>query len=371
MLIVTVNSGSTSVRLGLYEASGDKLERHTAVKREATPGQEANVFAAFTAEVPGEIAAVVHRVVHAGPQRRITQRFDADLRAAIDAMTPMAPLHNTPALAWHAAAAQRLPRVPHLAAFDSGFYRDLPAVAVTTGLPADLAARAGITRLGFHGFAHQSMCEAFTSLRPHRCNRVISLQLGGGCSATALRNCQPIDTSMGFSPLEGLMMATRPGDLDPGALLQLLRAGQDTGGAEGLLARLNHESGLRGISGQSGDVRELLASDSEAAALALDVYCYRVRKYIGAYWAALGGCDAILVGGGAGEGSAALRARIFRNLTGLGVELDDDANDKATAPARISASDSPVELWVMATDEERLLARAGAAWLQESAPAAK
>jgi acetate kinase len=366
MLIVTVNSGSTSVRLGLFERAGATLERRTLVRKEAAEGQDAEVFAAevlapFLAEVPGEIAAVVHRVVHAGANRRVTQLFDQELRAAITDMIPLAPLHNPPALAWAAAAVQRLPKVPQLAAFDSGFFRNLPAVATTYGLPADLAGRTGITRLGFHGFAHQSMWEAFNALRPHRSARVISLQLGGGCSATALRNGQPIDTSMGFSPLEGLLMATRSGDLDPGALLHLARSSNLD--RDALQDLLNQRSGLLGISGISGDVRDLLGSDAPAAALALDVYGYRIRKQLGAYWAALGGYDAVLVGGGAGVGSAALRAHIFRDLEALGIEIDESANTQAAAPARISTSASPVEVWVIPTDEERLLAAEGAAWL--------
>jgi acetate kinase len=305
-------------------------------------------------------------VVHAGAQRRVIQRFDPALRAAVEEMAALAPLHNPPALAWAAATARRLPDVPQLAAFDSAFFRNLPAVATTYGLPTDLMARTGIARLGFHGFAHQSMWETFNGLRPHRSARVISLQLGGGCSATALRNGQPIDTSMGFSPLEGLLMATRPGDLDPGVLLHLARTAQLDPHA--LLVLLNQQSGLLGISGISGDVRDLLASEAPAASLALDVYGYRIRKQLGAYWAALGGYDAVLVGGGAGVGSAPLRARIFRDLEALGIEIDEPANATAVAPARISTAASPAEVWVMTTDEERLLAAAAAAWLTEARP---
>jgi acetate kinase len=176
-----------------------------------------------------------------------------------------------------------------------------------------------------------------------------------------LRNGQPVDTSMGFSPLEGLLMATRPGDLDPGAILQLALSLNLAPAA--LQSLLNERSGLLGISGISGDVRDLLGSDVPAAALALDVYGYRIRKQLGAYWAALGGYDAVLVGGGAGEGSAALRAHIFRDLEAIGIEIDESANSHAAAPARISTSASPVEVWVIPTDEERLLAAEGAAWL--------
>ncbi|HEY0706846.1 MAG TPA: acetate/propionate family kinase [Polyangia bacterium] len=361
MHTLTVNAGSTSVRLGLYLAADDgkTVSRLAVAKREARPGQEAAVLDDFLAERPGPIARVVHRIVHAGPGLRETCRFDDAVRRAIAQSTPLAPLHNPPALAWAEAAATRLPDAVHLAAFDSAFFRALPPVATTYALPAEIAARAGIVRLGFHGFAHASMFAAFRRLRPDRSARVISLQLGGGCSATALRDGVPVDTSMGATPLEGLVMATRPGDLDPGALALLLQHQADS---QTLWRLLNEASGLRGISGLSGDVRSLLESDTPAARLALDVYCHRIRKYIGAYWAVLGGCDAVLVGGGAGEGAPQLRAQIFRGLEDLGFAIDEAANATAVAPAKLSRDGSAREIWVIPTDEETELAREGAGW---------
>jgi acetate kinase len=364
MLMMTVNAGSTSVRLGLFERVGDRIQKRLLLRRNAAPGEEAEALAAFLTEAVGDIAVIIHRVVHAGADLRTTCRFDDDVRRGISRAIPWAPLHNPPTLAWADACRERLPKALQLAAFDSGFFRDLPAVATTYGLPAKMAARAGITRLGFHGLAHQSMSEAFHAFVPHHCGRVISLQLGGGCSVTALRRGVPVDTSMGATPLEGLMMATRPGDLDPGAALQLLEEGAC--GRDGLRRVFNEESGLRGVSGMSGDIRELLDSDAPSAQLALDVFCYRIRKYVGAYWAVLGGCDAILIGGGAGEGSAALRARIFTGLACLGAKLDAALNAQAVAPARISASDSAVDLWVLPTDEESILAREASAWLGQN-----
>jgi acetate kinase len=176
----------------------------------------------------------------------------------------------------------------------------------------------------------------------------------------ALRDGAPIDTSMGFTPLEGLVMATRPGDLDPGVILQLLGEGRLS--AEEIGEVLNARSGLAGLAGGHGDLRTLLVDRSSEAALAVEVYCYRARKYLGAYFAALGGCDAILFGGGAGEHAPPIRARIAGGLQALGIVLDEAANVAARAPARISAGGSNVAVWVVATDEESVLAREAVEW---------
>jgi acetate kinase len=362
MLILTINAGSTSVRLGLFEASAGEIKKRTAERDEVEPARAGEVLARFLAPLRTPVALVVHRVVHAGVRFRATAPFDDEVRAAVERMTFLAPLHNPPALAWAAAAQGKLSDAVHLAAFDSGYFAELPAVAATYALPGALARQHGITRLGFHGFAHQSMWEAWHAIAPHRSGRVITLQLGGGASAAALRKGRPIDTSMGFSPLEGLVMGSRSGDLDPGVVLYLQQAaGLDR---DAVFRVLNESSGLRGLSEVSGDLRVLLEAETTAAALALDVYSYRIRKYIGAYWAALGGCDAILLGGAAAERSAPLRARIFRALDGIGITLDEVANQNAAPPARISASDSAVEVWVLGADEERLLAREGARWAE-------
>jgi acetate kinase len=356
-LILTVNAGSTSARLGLFDGGGAGAPRRLQVRRlEARPGGEGRALQAFLAEQAADPALVVHRVVHAGPWLRETRPFDAEVATAIERHAPLAPLHNPPALAWWKAAGQQLPRARALAVFDSGFYRQLPEVAARYALPRDLCHRLGLRRLGFHGLAHQSMFRSFTALGPRRTRRVVSLQLGGGCSATALLDGQPVETSMGFSPLEGLVMATRPGDVDPGVLVTLMSEGHDAGE---LWAVLNEDAGLRGLSGGTSDLRELLASDTADARLAVDVYCHRVRKYLGAYTAVLGGLDAVLVGGGAGEGAPALRARLFTGLEALGLALDEAANAAARPPARIDAGKDAgraAEIWVIPTDEEQLLA---------------
>jgi acetate kinase len=361
-LVLTVNAGSTSVRLALFADTAGDPRRLALERSPAVPGREGEVLARFLAGAGAgaPVSRVAHRVVHAGSRLRHTVRFDDDVRAEVERMIPLAPLHNPPTLAWLAACGEQLPAAVPLAVFDSAFFAGLPEVAATYAVPRAVAERHGLRRLGFHGLAHRSMAEDFAALASGQRRRIISLQLGGGCSAAALLDGRPIDTSMGYSPLEGLVMATRPGDLDVGLLLHLVeREGLDLAGARRLL---DEDSGLAGISGLSGDVRRLLASDQPAAALALDVYCYRARKYVGAYLAALGGADAVLIGGGAGEGAPALRARIFTGLEGLGIQLDPVRNQEARAPARISADASAIELWVMPTDEERVLAAEALAW---------
>jgi acetate kinase len=359
--ILTVNAGSTSVRLGLF-AVDDQVRRCLARERLATQdGAEAPTLDAFLSRQAQAPDLVVHRVVHGGVFRD-TRRFDTPVRAAVAAAATLAPLHNPATLAWAAACDGRLPRAMSLAAFDSGFFQALPDVATTYGLPAEMVRSLGLKRLGFHGLAHRSMWQSFRTRSPARWARVISLQLGGGCSMAALRDGQPVETSMGFSPLEGLMMATRPGDLDAGAVLYLMeQLGLGPGEMRDLLYR---RSGLLGVSGTSSDLRELLASPAPQAALAVEVFCHRIRKYLGAYLAVLGGCDVVLIGGGAGEQSPLLRQRIFTGLEALGIVLDAQANQRAHGSAVLSPPEAPVQLRVIPTDEESILVDEACAWLE-------
>ena len=363
-MILTVNAGSTSVRLACFESHGTALRELFRKRLTIQPGEEIAALDVFLREAALLPELVVHRVVHGGADLRQTQPLVGSVRAVVERMIPLAPLHNPPTLAWAGACAARLPSAVALAAFDSAFFQDLPEVSARYALPEALVRRLGLRRLGFHGLAHLSMWRAFSALRPARHRRVISLQLGGGCSATALRDGRPVDTSMGYSPLEGLVMASRPGDLDAGALLHVMDAeGLDVARTRSLL---NDQCGLRGMSGLSGDVRDLLASTAPEAELALEVYCHRIRKYLGAYLAVLGGCDAVLIGGGAGQGSPALRARLFTGLEGLGLVVEDVANREASPPARISPSGAPVDVWVIPTDEEQVLAEEGALWWRKN-----
>lgn len=357
MMILTCNAGSSSLRLALFERQGAELVRVRAAHHEAADPGDPAPLAQLLAECPPGIAAVAHRIVHGGRCRR-TCRIDAGVEHEIAACAPLAPLHNPVALRWlHACREQLGADVPQFAVFDTAFYADLPPVAATYPLPEEVCREHGLRRYGFHGSAHAAMWRRWRALHPElpQGGRVISLQLGAGCSATAIAYGRAIDTSMGFTPLEGLMMATRAGDVDPGLLLYLQRhAGL---GADALETMLTRASGLRGVSGSSGDMRDLLRSRDQRAALAIEMFCYRARKYIGAYLAALGGADAVLLGGGIGEHNPQIRARILSGLEDLGLVLDPRQNEQVIGvPALISATASRIEVHVMAVDEDAVLA---------------
>jgi acetate kinase len=355
MIVVTVNTGSSSVRLAAYEARGGL--RLLATRHFARGAARPAVALAALLPADAAVAAVVHRVVHGGVRLRHPCRIDAAAEREIARLGRLAPLHNPVALEWLRAARRQWPRAAPVAAFDTAFYAALPEVARRYALPRELCRRYALQRYGFHGLAHEALWRRWRALRPSRARaaRVISLQLGAGCSATAVRGGRALDTSMGFSPLEGLVMATRSGDVDPGLLLYLQRAARL---APGRLARLlNAESGLLGVSGVSADMRTLLASASPAARLAIELYCYRVRKILGSYLAVLGGADAILFGGGVGEHAPPVRARILADFAWAGIRLDRAANRRAVGrEARVSAAASATEIWVIPVDESRLLA---------------
>jgi acetate kinase len=309
------------------------------------------------------VVALGHRVVHGGAHFSTPVRIDEHVRAELEALAELAPLHNPPALAVIRAAQRRFVGVPHVAVFDTAFFAGLPEHARRYAVPADWR---GVQRYGFHGLAHESLCRGLVAA----CGggtpaRAITLQLGNGCSAAALAAGRPVDTSMGFTPLEGLIMATRAGDLDAGVVLHKLRAGMQHAELEHALQR---ESGLRALSGVSGDMRELLVLEAQGhagAAAAIAAFCYRVRKYVGAYAAALGGLDALAFGGGIGENAPEIRARICRELAWLGLELDEPANAATHAgAARISTARSTVAAYVVNVDEAALIAAAADTLLQ-------
>jgi len=306
--------------------------------------------------------------VHGGPQVRTAALIDAKTEAALAQAAPLAPLHAPASLAWLAHCQTIMgPDVPQIVVPDTGYFANLPEMAANYALPRQLSARLGIRRYGFHGLAHQSMVTQWLARRGQDSDdaKVISLQLGAGCSVTASRGGAPIDTSMGFTPLEGLVMATRSGDVDAGLLLYLQRhAGMDAAQIETLL---NQRSGLLGLSGISGDMQVLLASDTPEAKSAVAIYCYRAKKYIGAYLAALGGADAVLFGGGVGENSAEVRARIIEGMEWCGLTLDAAANLSPQKPeARISVTDSQTEIAVIHVDEAHIMAQAAAGLLTQS-----
>ncbi|TKB73346.1 MAG: acetate kinase [Nitrospira sp.] len=314
------------------------------------------------------IDAVGHRVVHGGEQFREPVVIDDAVMVAIEGLVELAPLHNPGSIAGIKGSRAVLgPQIPMVAVFDTAFHRSIPPRAATYAIDLDLARKHGIQRYGFHGIAHASLagiCAAAVN-RPLGELRLITLQLGNGCSATAIDHGRSVDTSMGFTPLEGLVMGTRSGDLDPAVVGHLLRKeGLSVDEVERLL---NERSGLLGVSGVSHDMRELLKAaegkpDSRAA-LAVEMFCYRVRKYIGAYLAVLGGADALVFGGGIGERSAVIRARICEGMGWCGLRLDRHRNDAAVQVApgeavRISEASAPISCYMAGVDEELEIARA-------------
>jgi acetate kinase len=355
MKILTINAGSSSLRLALFERRGADLVELFRTHHEAN--ESGGALAATLERASGAIDLVAHRIVHGG-RRNGSCRIDAGVEQEIVEYAPLAPLHNPVALQWLQACRRLLGgEVPQIAVFDTAFYADLPPVAAAYPLPVELCREHGLRRYGFHGIAHAAMWRRWSSLHPGLAHngRVISLQLGAGCSATAVAQGRAIDTSMGFTPIEGLMMALRSGDIDPGLLIHLQRrAGLSVEALEDVLI---HRSGLRGVSDASGDMRELLRSPDPRAALAVEMFCYRVRKYIGAYLAVLGGADAVLFGGGIGEHQPEVRQRILAGLEGLGLALDPERNAAAVGnDACISRMDSRIEVRVVPVDEERMLA---------------
>jgi acetate kinase len=311
-----------------------------------------------------EVGAVGHRVVHGGERFQRSVLIDEDVLKGIDDTIELAPLHNPHNLRGIQAAAAVLgPGVPQVAVFDTAFHHTLPERAYLYAIPYQLYRRHRVRRYGFHGTSHRYVAFRYRQITgvTREQTRLVTLHLGNGCSACAISGGVSVDTSMGFTPLEGLVMGTRSGDLDP-AILDYVAAkeGLSLAEVEGLL---NKQSGLLGISGLTNDVRELMAEADEhadrRARLALDVFCYRVRKYIGAYVAAMGGADAVVFAGGIGENAATLRARICAGLEWMGLQLDD-ARNAATVDGRegrISVDGSRLAAWVIPTDEELLIAR--------------
>ena len=364
MTLLTVNSGSTSVKLALYEVdgagayvlldsehhSGSQLDRHALLR------------SVGTREGPAP-QAIAHRIVHGGTRFLRPTRIDRDVIAAIEQLSPLAPLHNPAALRWVQATREIWgEQLPQVAVFDTAFFAHMPRRAAEYALPASLGVERGVRRYGFHGLAHEFMWHRWCELNPQLPDggRLITLQLGGGCSVAAIDRGRPLDVSMGFSPLEGLVMATRAGDIDA-AVVPYLEQQLSTSGAE-VIELLNNRCGLAGVAGSKANPSELLEDDAPQAQFAVELYCYRIRKYLGAFMAVLEGCDGIVFGGGVGEHAPGVRSRALAGLGWAGVAVDEARNEAARGgEARISAADAAVGVQVIAVDEESLLARAAAA----------
>ncbi|HEV8215309.1 MAG TPA: acetate kinase, partial [Gemmatimonadaceae bacterium] len=310
-----------------------------------------------------DIEAVGHRVVHGGERFSQSVRVDDEVWRAIEDLIDLAPLHNPHNLRGIAAARAVLgPGVPQVAVFDTAFHHTLPEIAYLYAIPYQFYRRYRVRRYGFHGTSHRYIAYRYRQLTgtARDATKIITLHLGNGASACAIVGGNSMDTSMGFTPLEGLVMGTRSGDLDP-AIVDFVSA------KEGMTPRevdsmLNKQSGLLGVSGLTADMRELLDEESEhadrRARLAIDLFAYRVKKYLGAYLAAMNGADAIVFAGGIGEHSPNVRARICQDLDWLGIGLDTAKNDGMVGgEGMIDTEGSRVALWVIPTDEELLIAR--------------
>jgi acetate kinase len=314
-----------------------------------------------------DVDASVHRIVHGGNVFRATTLLGTEELASLAELSVLAPLHNPPALSVIAAVRAKLgAQVPLIGVFDTAYYADLPEAAYSYALPARWREEFGVRRYGFHGIAHRNLCEvARTRLKGMRSTaRIVSLQLGRGCSVTATLGSRAIAKSMGFTPLEGLVMGTRSGDLDPGALLYVM---ERKGLSAAQISRdLNEASGLLGLAG-TADMRELLALEQKAdpgAVLAVEVFCRRARHYLGAYLAELGGADVIVFGGGIGENSPPIRRRILEGFEWAGIRMDAEANAAAVdVAADIASSGSGVAIQVIPVDEANVIASEAAALL--------
>jgi acetate kinase len=390
--ILVINCGSSSLKYSFYDTTNETRHARGLVERigltgtrhvyhgpggeltsEVPQGGFAEAFKAMVAALTaketgvisgaGEVSVVAHRVVHGGERFTEATVITDEVLAHIEALNPLAPLHNPVNVAGIREMQRLFPAVPHVAVFDTAFHHTLPAYAYLYGLPYELYEQKGVRRYGFHGTSHSYVAlrgAQFLRRRPNEL-QFVSCHLGNGSSLCAVDHGRSIDTSMGFTPAEGLIMGTRCGDVDAGVLAFLERT-------EGLTATqseelLNKKSGLLGLSGVSSDMREVIAAADEGhhrALIALKAYCYRVRKYIGAYVAAMGGLDAILFTGGIGQGSDMVRALALQGLDCMGIKLDPQRNREARGfeeVCRISTDDSRVTVLVVPTDEERMMAR--------------
>ncbi len=390
MTILVLNAGSSSLKMDLLDAAtgvqlasgqverigavsslisfrvgGEKAARDTLAAPNHTAALDALLARLAAARTPeGEplpaVEAVGHRVVHGGERFAESALIDAEVVEAIRDAFDLAPLHNPANLQGILAAQALFPDVPQVAVFDTAFHQTLPPEAYLYALPNRLYRRHRIRRYGFHGTSHQYVSRRLAELQglDPTTARVITLHLGNGCSACAVRGGKSVDTSMGMTPLEGLVMGTRSGDIDPSIVFDIV-AKEEMTLAE-VQAMLNRYSGLLGLSGYAADMRDLLAEAAKGDArcqTAVDVFCYRVKSYLGRYIAVLGGVDAVAFTAGIGTFADPIRAQVLAGLEGLGMTLDAEANAAANGrEMRITTADSAVPVWVVPTNEELVIA---------------
>jgi acetate kinase len=355
--VLVVNAGSSSLKHALVDAGADAIVQRGEERWEpgASPGRHANALGAALAGAGSRAEAVGHRVVHGGARFAGPARVDGDTRAAIAALAPLAPLHTRASLEGIDAASAALPGLPQVACFDTAFHRTLAPEAATYALPREWSERFGLRRYGFHGL-NVAWCheQATRILGAQGCRRLVVCHLGSGCSVSGVLDGRSVDTTMGFTPLDGVPMATRSGSVDPGLLLHLLASGIEP---DELDEALNHRSGLLAIAGLSGvrDVERAAIAGDERAQLALDVLVRGVSGGVAAMTTALRGLDALVFSAGAGERSARLRAAICARLSQLGVAIDDARNTRNAD--QIAAAGAPVAVLVVRAGEEIVIAR--------------
>ena len=404
MNILVINCGSSSLKFSVYAMEGFSQDRELRKDQRLLHGtitgiggeaqslltnhqSEAHLLSRHISDIQSAIAwmsemlqdprrssviwknieAVGHRVVHGGDAFTEAVRIDADVLSQIEQLNDLAPLHNPVCLAGIRSLQQVMGEtVPMVAVFDTAFHSTLAEHARIYALPLELATRTGIRRYGFHGIAHASLAlgyAQFTGQSPQE-SRLITLQLGHGCSMAAVDRGQSIETSMGLTPLEGLVMGTRSGDVDPAVVFYLIKHhGMNLVEVEQLL---NEHSGLLGVSGRSSDMKVLLQAvhedQDERAQLAIDMFCYRIQQFLGAYMVVLHGADAIIFGGGIGEHSSQVREKVCSGMKWCGLQLDPTRNEQAVNvrsgdAAKISCDDSTIAVYVVSTDEETLIAQ--------------
>ena len=389
MKILVFNCGSSSIKYQLFEMPEGKViskgiverigednskavqesgEKVIEIEENIADHQQALDIIGKMLTAPGkgpvrsmsEIGACGHRVVHGGEAFSGSVIIDEELEKVIEQYSELAPLHNPPNLTGIRAARAIMGTVPQVACFDTAFHQSIPKVAYLYALPCEMYEKHRVRRYGFHGTSHRYVARRAAELLDKGKYEVnlITCHLGNGCSITAVREGRSVDTSMGLTPLEGLVMGTRSGDVDPAVIFHLARKGYKL---EELDTVFNKKSGLLGVSGLSNDVRDLekrAAEGDEKSTLALDMFAYRMRKYIGAYMAVLNGCDAVVFTGGIGENGTAMRRRILENIENIGIRLDHDKNRSVLAKeGEIHSADSGVKILVIPTDEEGAIAR--------------
>lgn len=389
MKILVVNCGSSSLKYQLFDMEKEEVIAKGIVERIGTPPSyltysvnggkvkkevtASNHTEAFKVVIETllddsnpvissieEIKAVGHRVVHGGERFKEPTIIDDEVIAEIERNNELAPLHNPAGLAGIRASMEVLPNVPQIAVFDTSFHSNMPKYAYLYAIPMRFYRDYRIRRYGFHGTSHYYVANRASQLvgRPIEELKIITCHLGNGCSISAVKGGRSIDTSMGFTPLEGLIMGTRSGDLDPAIPLYLMRNLNYT--AEEVDDILNKESGLLGISEFSNDMRDVMKAAEEGnqnAKLAMEMFCYRIKKYIGAYTAIMNGLDVLVFTAGIGENEPEIREMVCSNMDYLGIKIDPQKNNFKGQEREISASDSKVRVWVIPTNEELVIAR--------------